>query len=180
MRFIAVFGLLLLIPFMALNAQKTAAGPVIDDFGEVYSVPDADLILTPDKTHKVIFDVYTDPGGKNDMNPLLNTVARFMNMHGQTGLTGEQMQVVVILHGAGVKNVLNDKTHEDKFRRTNPNTGLLAALHEAGVDLYVCGQSLKSRGYTKQDLADPVKVSLSAMTALVHYQEKGYQIINFN
>jgi intracellular sulfur oxidation DsrE/DsrF family protein len=103
-----------------------------------------------------------------------------MNMHGQTGLTGEQMEIVVILHGAGVKNVLNDKTHEEKFRKANPNGGLLAALQEAGVDLFVCGQSLKSRGYAKEDLADPVKVSLSAMTALVHYQEKGYRIINFN
>ena len=180
MRFIVILSVLLLIPVHVINAQKTKAGPIIEGFGEVYSVPEADLVLAGDRSYKVLFDVYTDPGKKDGMNPLLNTVARFINMHGQTGLTMEQMNIAVVLHGAGVRNVLNDKTHIDRFKKANPNTGLLEALDKAGVELYVCGQSLSHGGYSKQDLAKPVKVSLSAMTALVHYQEEGYQIINFN
>ena len=180
MRFIVILSALLLIPVHVINAQKTKAGPIIEGFGEVYSVPEADLVLAAEGYYKVLFDVYTDPGKKDGMNPLLNTVARFINMHGQTGLTMEQMNIAVVLHGAGVRNVLNDKTHIDRFKKANPNTGLLEALDKAGVELYVCGQSLSHGGYSKQDLAKPVKVSLSAMTALVHYQEEGYQIINFN
>ena len=119
-------------------------------------------------------------GGEAAINPLLNAVARFLNMHGQTGLELEQMDVVVVLHGAGVKNVLNDKAYQKKFNTDNPNAELLRALNQAGVQLYVCGQSLNSRGYDRDDLAEPVKLSLSAMTALVHFQEEGYRLINFN
>ena len=180
MRFIFVLGMLLLTASNVVIAQKSDAGPIIGDFGEVYAVPEADLILKADRSYKVLFDIYTDPGEKGDMNPLLNTVARFINMHGQTGLSMEQMKIAVVLHGAGVRNVLNDKTYNHKFKRDNPNTGLLEALDKVGVELYVCGQSLSHGGYARQDLAEPVKVSLSAMTALVHYQEEGYQIINFN
>jgi intracellular sulfur oxidation DsrE/DsrF family protein len=180
MRFIVILGVLLLFPLTALEAQKTEGGPIVADFGSVYAVPEADLNLSPEKTYRVLFDVYTDPAGKDDMNPLLTTVARFMNMHGQNGISREDMKIVVVLHGAGVKNVLNDEVHREEFKRANPNGVLLKELHEAGVRLFVCGQSLSHRGYGKQDLAEPVEVSLSAMTALVHYQEEGYRIINFN
>ena len=161
-------------------AQETGTGPILEEYGAVFAVPEADLNLARDKTHKVIFDIYTDLGGEAEMNPLLNTVARFMNMHGQNGLSKEQMKIAVVLHGAGMKNALNDAAYRDKFGKDNPNTRLLEALDKTGVELYVCGQSMKSRGFSKEDLASPVKLSLSAMTALVHFQENGYQIINFN
>ena len=181
MRLFALFIALLLIgQTLDVIAQNTQTGPVLEEFGAVFAVPDADLILTPDTTHKVIFDVYTDPGGEAEMNPLLNTVARFLNMHAQNGLDADKMQVAVVLHGAGMKNALSDESYKAKYGRDNPNTRLLTALEQAGVELFVCGQSMKSRGFAKEDLAAPLKLSLSAMTALVHFQENGYQIINFN
>lgn len=170
----------LTVSFQLVQAQETQAGPVIEEFGGVYSIPDAELTLSNENNYKILFDIYSDPGGKGKINPLLSTVARFLNMHGQTGLAPEQMQVVVILHGAGVRNVLNAETYKKEYGRANPNAELLDALHDAGVKLYVCGQSLRSKGFGSKDLAEPVKLSLSAMTALVHFQEEGYQLINFN
>jgi intracellular sulfur oxidation DsrE/DsrF family protein len=182
MRFILLLTSLFLLGLSAekLSAQETKSGPFLKEFGAVYAVPEADLTLEGDRTYKVLFDIYTDMGGEAAINPLLNAVARFLNMHGQTGLELEQMDVVVVLHGAGVKNVLNDKAYQKKFNTDNPNAELLRALNQAGVQLYVCGQSLNSRGYDRDDLAEPVKLSLSAMTALVHFQEEGYRLINFN
>ena len=95
-------------------------------------------------------------------------------------LSKENMEVVVILHGAGMKNALNEEAYKKKFYRSNPNLELLKALDSVGVEIYVCGQSLYSRGFKPEDLAQPVKLSLSAMTALVHFQAEGYQLINFN
>lgn len=171
---------ILVISMQKLCAQESGSGPILEEFGAVYSIPDPELVLDSEKSHKVLFDIYTDQGGESKMNPLLNTVARFLNMHGQTGMRQEQMDVVVILHGAGVKNALNGEAYQKRFGRVNPNAGLLEALDGVGVDLYVCGQSLYSRGYRPEDLAAPMKLSLSAMTALVHFQEEGYQLINFN
>ncbi len=163
-----------------LNAQETQAGPILEEFGTVFSIPDPDLTLSKDENYKILFDIYTDQGGEAEINPLLNTVARFLNMHGQTGMKKEQLSIVVIMHGAGAKNALNEEAYLKKFGRTNPNAELLKALDSVGVNLYICGQSFYSRGFSPADLAEPVKLSLSAMTALVHFQKDGYQLINFN
>ena len=176
---ITLYGALLL-SGSALWSQTTSSGPILKEYGQVFAVPQAELILSTDKVHKILFDIYTDQGGEKEMNPLLNTVARFMNMHGQNGLKQDQMKIVVIMHGAALKNALNEKAYTDKYKIDNPNTDLIKALADVGVDFYACGQSVYSRGHKPEELAKPIKLSLSAMTALVHFQEEGYRLINFN
>lgn len=163
----------------SLKAQ-VKKGPVLDNFGPVYAVEDADLLLDGDKLYKVIFDVYTDQKKSDQMNPLIHTAARFLNMHGQYGLQEENMNLVVVLHGTATKNALSDNAYKKTAKKSNPNTALLKALAEKGVKIYVCGQSMKSKGYEVGDLSEHVQVSLSAMTALVKYQSEGYALINFN
>ena len=162
------------------QSAATKAGPIINEYGQVFTVNEADLLLEKDKTYKVIFDVYTDDKKVSNMNPLINTVARFMNMHGQNGVPEENMELVIVLHGAATKNALSDQSYKKAYKRNNPNSGLMAALNEKNVKIYVCGQSLLSKGYHKEDVSEDVEVSLSALTALVKYQTEGYQLINFN
>ena len=174
--------LLLILCETGLYSQKknTLTGPIIKEYGSTYKVKNADLLLSKDKNHKVIFDVFTHPGKKNEINPLLNTAARFLNMHGQTGLDKDQMQVVVVVHGTAVQNMLNEKAHLSATGKSNPHEDLIKALDKEGVEIYVCGQSLAHKGFEKDQLAKGVQLSLSAMTALVHFQKEGYQLINFN
>lgn len=155
-------------------------GPVLDNFGPVYPIEDADLLLNSDRLYKVIFDVYSDEKRSDEVNPLIHTAARFLNMHGQYGVPEENMKLVVVLHGPATKNALSDKAHKKIAKKPNPNTALLKALSDKGVKIYVCGQSLKSKGFEAGDLSEDVQVSLSAMTALVKYQSEGYALINFN
>jgi len=160
--------------------NKTKTGPVFEDFGAVYAIEDADLLLDTDKNYKVIFDVYTDDKKVENMNPLINTVARFMNMHAQNGLTASQMDIVVVLHGAATKNALTEKAFKKEFKTKHPNAELIEALVEKNVKFYLCGQSMKSKGYESKHISENVKISLSALTALVKYQSEGFQLINFN
>ena len=160
--------------------QKTQTGPVFEDFGAVFTIEDADLLLDEDKVYKVIFDVYTDEKKAGQMNPLINTVARFMNMHAQNGLHEDHMEIVVVLHGAATKNALSNKAFKKEFKSKHPNASLIRALTDKKVKFYVCGQSMKSKGYEAKDISENVKISLSALTALVKYQSEGYQLINFN
>ncbi len=125
---------ILVISMQTLSAQESGSGPILEEFGSVFSIPEPDLILDSEKNYKILFDIYTDQGGDSKINPLLNTVARFLNMHGQTGLSKEQMDVVVILHGAGAKNALNEEAYRKKFGRSNPNADLLQALDRIGVE----------------------------------------------
>jgi intracellular sulfur oxidation DsrE/DsrF family protein len=159
---------------------QTKAGPVINEYGQVFTVNDADLLLDKDQKYKVIFDVYTDDKKPSNINPLINTVARFMNMHGQNGVPEQNMDLVIVLHGAATKDALSDTAFNKSYKRNNPNSGLMAALKNKNVKIYVCGQSLLSKGYNNEDVSEDVQVSLSALTALVKYQTDGYQLINFN
>ena len=57
----------------------------------------------------------------------------------------------------------------------NPNTQLFEALAEAGVKLYVCAQAANVFEVPREQIAAPVQVALSAMTALVMLEADGYQ-----
>ena len=180
MRYLTI--LFLVYSFSGIYAQKSEskAGPIIKEFGKVYEIQNPDLNLQKDKEYRVIFDIYTDSNKDDALNPLINTVARYLNMHGQNGISAKNMKVAFVMHGAAAKNALSDKAFRAKFNTDNPNTKLIAALKDANVDIFVCGQSFQSRGFERTGLSKNVKMSLSALTALVEYQENGYKIINFN
>jgi intracellular sulfur oxidation DsrE/DsrF family protein len=172
--------LLLFIAFtisVQIQAQKKAT---VADFGKVFQIEKPDLLLQKNKTYKVVFDVYTDGKKKSKKNSSIVTVARFINMHVQQGVPISNLKVALVLHGSATKNALNDTSYLEKYGKENPNSELLSALKQANVDIFVCGQSLYSKGYKKENISKDVQLSLSALTALVHYQSNGYQLINFN
>lgn len=160
--------------------NKTTKGPVIKDFGQVYKIKNPDLLLDKNKKYKVIFDVYTDGKSNKKQNASINTVARFLNMHAQNNIKTQNLDIVLVLHGAATKNALSDKAFQREFKIDNPNTKLIKALNKAEVKIYVCGQSFAHKGYERSDLSKNIALSLSALTALVYYQTEGYQLITFN
>jgi len=174
--------LLILVSIVSVNAQKTETkmGPILDNFGKVFQLKNPDLLLQKDKEYNVIFDIYTDRSKGEKINPLLNTVARYLNMHAQQGVPAENMKVVVIMHGAATKSTLNAASYKKQYQVENPNNELIHALKEANVELFVCGQSYLANGFELNDKSTEVKLALSALTALVEYQSEGYQLINFN
>ncbi len=159
---------------------KTKSGPVIKDFGQVYKIDKPDLLLEKNKKYKIIFDVYTDGKNNKKLNPSINTVARFLNMNAQEKIKPEDLNIVLVLHGAATKNALTDSAFNKRFKVKNPNTELIKALTKVNVRVFVCGQSYADKGYQVKDLSKNVKMSLSALTALVHFQSEGYQLITFN
>lgn len=180
MKHLLIFGLLFCISVGYSQKKEAKDGPIINGFGKTYKIKNPELNLQKDKEYKVIFDIYTDTNKEGTVNPLINTVARFLNMHAQNGVPAKNMKVAFVMHGAAAKNALNNETYQEKYQTDNPNLDLIKALKKADVDIFVCGQSLMSRGFPVKGLSKNVKLSLSALTALVEYQENGYKIINFN
>ena len=155
-------------------------GLIIEEYGKVYKVENADLEFDNNKVYKVIFDIYTDSPDLDKKNPLLKTVARYLQIHTQYGVPEENLKVAVIMHGVATKNVLTDEAFKKEFKTKNPNAELIKVLKDANVELFVCGQSYARKGYEKEQKLPEVKMALSAMTALVWFQSGGYQFINFN
>ena len=159
--------------------NKATKGPVFDDFGPVYSFESLDFL--PDSTQqlKAVFDIddkHTDP---NRSNGIISSLHRYYNMHVRFGIPKENIHLAFVLHGNSTKDALKSSAYKEKFDVENPNIELIKSLYEMGVGVYICGQSMKSRGYDQEDLIPEVKVALSAMTVLTVYQMNNFALIKF-
>lgn len=168
----------LLLAFAACQAvAEPVTGPVIDDYGPVYYVPEEPLKLPPDSLLKAVFDIAAAPDEPEMANYRLETVARYLNMHARAGVEPGQMATAVILHGRAARSALNPEAFEERYGETHPDAELLRELGRAGVRLIVCGQSATAFGFRRDELTPGVDMSLSALTALVRLQSDGFALI---
>lgn len=163
----------------SLFSQSPKAGPVVDDFGKVYAIENPDFKIHKEKEYKAVIDVTGNWDNHDKRNSLIETAARFLNMHAQSGVPAEQLKVAIVIHGGATKDLITNEAYQKKFGRNNPNLKLVENLLEIDVPVIICGQSATHRGIKREELVPGVQLSLSAMTALVHLQSEGYQLIKF-
>lgn len=158
---------------------KPKNGPVVKAYGPVYPVLDPDFETPTDLEYKAVFDVAAAPHEADAVNPSIETIARFLNMHAQAGVPPNRLHAAIVLHGAAGKDALGHAAYRERFGTDNPSLELMEALAASGVRILLCGQTAGSRGFERAELAEPVELALSAMTALVVLQEQGYRLIDF-
>lgn len=171
------FALLLLSLSLPLAAAEPDLGPVINSYGPTFAIEDRDIAMEEGTTYKAVFDVAAYADDMSMLNGRMESVARFLNMHGRHGTPVENMDLALVVHGAAVSNLMTHVAYRKRFGQDNPNLDLLSALHEAGVQIYVCGQSMGFRDIGKEALVDFVDVALSAMTMLTVLQNDGYAFL---
>lgn len=169
----------MLLAAISIQAAEMQTGPVIKNFGPVLPVPAGSFNLDPDTHYKVSMDVSTVSETPTDRNRKLESAARFLNMHARNDIPRDHITFAIIVHGAAARDLLIDAAYEKRFTGANPNTRLLQELGDAGVTIYVCGQTIGFRGYGPDELNPAVTVALSAMTAHVRLQSEGYTLIPF-
>jgi intracellular sulfur oxidation DsrE/DsrF family protein len=172
----SLFGLSVVLFALQLSAAEPTTGPIIDGYGASFAVPDADFKLPPNHDYRVVWEITTFPDGPGAVNRSLDFVARFLNVHGKAGVPVEKMHLAVVAHGAALKNMLTDEIYEGEFKMKNPNRDLVDKLLAAGVQIYVCGQSMGFQGREKSQLAPGIKLAPSAMTMMHLLQDEGYTL----
>lgn len=175
-RYYSFLFLLILFGLTGFSQEKKA-GPVIEGYGEVWHIENPDFKTDTTQEFKIVFDVMDSPKSHSEINKKLETAARFLNMHAQSGVPVSQLKVAIIVHNQASKDITHDDAYKKRFGVTNPNTGLVEALLDADVDIIYCGQSSLSRNFPKEDLVSGVKIALSAMTATLQLQNEGYRLI---
>ncbi|MEW6321734.1 MAG: DsrE family protein [Acidobacteriota bacterium] len=165
-------------PLQAQGPQRQR-GPVIDGYGGTFDVPAGSLMPRLDLDYRVAFDVGTAADDPKAVNPKIDAVARFLNMHARAGVPRERLQAALVIHSPGAKDAIDHSAYRERFGVDNPNLPLLEALAAAGVRIYVCGQSLASRGFGFAHVGAPVTVALSAMTAHHLLRAEGYAVNPF-
>lgn len=164
-----------------LSAQALApsrTGPVLEDFGPVYDVAAPDF-PTPTGELRAVWEVALGSDPADQRNPRLESVARFINMHARAGVPRENLKLAVVVHGTAGKDLLGNPGYRARFGVDNPNLRMIQELRRFGVQVVLCGQTQMARGLPRAELADGVQVALSAMTALIAFQDGGYRLIPF-
>ena len=162
-----------------INAQTKESGPIIKDFGKVWRIDNTDFKVDKTKTYKAVFDIMNSPEDVSQLNASIETAARFLNMHAQSGIPANQLKVALVVHNQASKDVITSEAYMAKYGTANPNEKLLKDLMDTGAEVIFCGQSAASRGFPKEELIPRVQLSLSAMTALIQLQDDDYRLIKF-
>ncbi len=160
------------------EAQPTY-GPILEGFGPVYFMGEVDFATPLDSDFKGLFDVSQAAADADARSAALETAARFLNMHAQAGVPRERLGAAIVLHGGAARYALSHPAYRARYEVDNPNLALIEALHGAGTRVVICGQTAAARGYAKDELAAPIELALSAMTAIKVLQDAGYQIVSF-
>lgn len=150
--------------------------PIIAGYGGVAPVQ-APVSEPPRAGASVVFDV-TAGGDAAGVNKGLERAARLLNLYGAAGRGAADVRLTVVLHGAATQAVLTDEFFAARFQTEhNPNLPLIDALHAAGVQVLVCGQSLNRNGFPDSVIAPNVKIAASAMTAVINRQANGDSLV---
>ena len=176
--FAATLATTLPAPVSAQALGPSRTGPAILGAGPVYDVPDPDF-ATPMGTYRAVWEVALATDDPSQRNPRLESVARFINMHARAGVPRENMKLAVVVHGTAGKDLMDHQGYRDRLGVENPNHDMIQELIGFGVRVVLCGQTQMARGIPRDRLAPGVELALSAMTALVAFQEEGYRLIPF-
>ena len=157
---------------------QTPANPIIKDYGTIYGL---DNVTLPDKSreYKIVIDLKPANDDYDKVNKGLINVARALNLHAVGGVPKEQLHVAVAIHYTATPIVLNNVGYQKKYGVDNPNLKLISALKEAGVEIYICGQSLVARKYAFEDVNPDVTIALSMLTVVTEKMAKGYSLLVF-
>ena len=132
----------------------------------------ASFVQTPYENPKALVDVYLDHPAK--MGAALYWLRSLVNplVEPPYSMLPEDMHIIVLLHGTELVTVAkkNEAQYEDVVQR-------MRYYASQGVKFKVCGLALKDFGYQMADMQPFVEVTPSAMSELVHWQNRGYALV---
>lgn len=157
---------------------QTPANPIIKNYGTIYAI-DKVAPQDTDLDYKIVVDLKSSNENFEKVNSGLNNVARMLNLHGVAGVPKYKLKVAVAVHYTATPIILNNAGYQKKYGVNNPNLELINELKEAGVELFVCGQSLVARKYAFEDVNPQVETALSMLTVVTEKAMSGYQLLVF-
>lgn len=147
-------------------------------------------IPSPDTLHvkqglKVVYGVGRKVLRK-DVGEGLFFAERLTDAWARAGITPEDRLFVVIVYNDAAEWLLNEaawaRTHpavDGAAPTTNPSAALVKKLQERGVQIEICGMTMKQKEWTDADLLPGVKVAPGAYSRIVDLQHHGFAYVPF-
>jgi intracellular sulfur oxidation DsrE/DsrF family protein len=168
--------------FMMISVSvfsQSRINPVIKSYGGIFEIPYAAEKPDPTLDYNIVIEIATPSDNPDSTNWALYNVARLVNLHVMGGVPKEKLHVVLAIHGGAAFSVMNNKAYKEKYGVENPTLKLFKELDQAGVKMFVCGQSLLARNIDHLKMVPEVKVASSMLTVMTTYQLKGYSALKF-
>ena len=160
---------------VGLSASLGAAGLAIPDGEAAKPVPGAKELPDPNLTYKVVFDLAAAAPKIDEVNPGLETVARYVNTLAKYGVPPDHRKIAVVFHRAATEAILNNQTFKERNQgRDNPNIALIREMKKAGVDFRVCGQAVLAHKIDPKTIQPEIELDLWALTTIVNMEMRGY------
>lgn len=179
MKSLATIFFLAICSSLSYGQAPLRVNPVIKDFGGIFEIPYAVEKPDPKIIYNIVIEVERAGDKPDTVNWALNNVARLLNLHAVGGVPSRNMNVILAIHGGATYSTMTNEAYREKYKMDNPNLKLYKELREAGVKMFVCGQSLVARQVDRNRLVPEVKISVSMLTILTTYQMKGFAVMKF-
>jgi intracellular sulfur oxidation DsrE/DsrF family protein len=161
----------------SVKTQQSAEPLPVPGYEAARDLPGAHELPNPDTDYKVVFSVGQDSKNANEIHQMLPTIALYVNTLAKYKVPASHRHIVVMFHqrSADFDIILNNDAYKTRYEgRENPNTALIHALKQAGVDFRACGQGLFARKIDPKDVNPDIQIDLWAMTSMINLQMKGY------
>jgi len=170
---------LVMMCFSVLAFSQNRVNPVIKSYGGIFEIPYAEEKPDPTQDYNIVIEIATASDKPDSTNWALYNVARLINLHVMGGVPKEKLHVVLAIHGGAAFSVMNNEAYKAKYGVDNPSLKLYKELEQAGVKMFVCGQSLIARKIDRFKMVPEVKVATSMITTMTTWQLKGYAALKF-
>jgi intracellular sulfur oxidation DsrE/DsrF family protein len=148
--------------------RKLGAGPPVA--APTYPAP-------ANRSYRVAWHVTEAPEKAGEVVPGFRSPANFLVMADDNGVPRDSVRLAIIVHGQATRSLLSNAAYRTMTGSDNGSIPLLEALHDAGVQIVVCGVALINRKVPRDQLLPFVKVATSATLAHAILASEGYVVI---
>lgn len=171
------FGIAVATPLARpLAAQASAGEALIREIGGTPRETNPSFPAPRDLVYKkawAVTDGPTDPAMRVEG---FGWPASFFTLMDANRVPRANVKLAVIVSGTATQSLLNNATYRSRTGADNASIALLTALHEAGVQIIVCGHALISRNVPREQLLPFVTVATTATSARAILHAQGYDV----
>src|SRR5512141_707131 len=116
------------VSFAPAKAQSNGALPV-PGYEAATDLPGAQQLPDPHTDYKVVFADAQDAKNPGDINPMLPTIAMYVNTLGKHGVPAEHRHIGIMIHHrtADMDIVMTNEAYRARYGRDNPNIAIFHA-----------------------------------------------------
>lgn len=180
-RFLSPLALLTLLTAALLAPASASAQSGAALIQQVGAGPDVPVITFPASKsliYKMAWHATVGPEDPAALAPSFRAPANFLWMTDREGVPRRNLHLALIVHGTATQSLMKNDAYKALRGVDNGSIALLTALHEAGVEIIVCGVALVNRNVPRESLLPFVQISQSASMAHATLAARGYTVIS--